>query len=246
MAFIRDIADGVHVITRAHTNMFLIEDQGRLLFIDAGLPAFWSDINTALTELRVEPDAIAGVLLTHAHFDHVGCARRMHDTWQVPIWVHGADQHLAAHPYSYRHELPRWSYPLHHPAGIPTLTAMATAGALIVPGITDTGTFPKPETLPGNPTLIETPGHTDGHTAIHLPDRDMVFTGDALVTLDPYTGHAGPQIVAGAATADSITALASLTDLADTRARTVFPGHGGPWRSGIETAVTTALLRGAH
>jgi glyoxylase-like metal-dependent hydrolase (beta-lactamase superfamily II) len=107
MAFIRDVADGIHVITRAHTNMFLIEDQGRLLFIDAGLPAFWSDIKTALTELRVGPDAVAGVLLTHAHFDHVGCARRLHDTWHVPVWVHSADQQLAAHPYSYRHELPR-------------------------------------------------------------------------------------------------------------------------------------------
>jgi len=246
MAFIRDVADGVHVITRAHTNMFLIEDQGRLLFIDAGLPAFWSDVKTALTELRVGPDAIAGVLLTHAHFDHVGCAHRLHDTWHVPIWVHTADQQLAAHPYSYRHELPRWNYPLTHPAGIPKLANMTATGALTVHGITDTTPLPDLAGLPGSPVLVETPGHTDGHVAFHLPERDVLFTGDALVTLDPYTGHTGPQIVAGAATADSTVALASLRSLEQTGANTALPGHGGPWRTGIDEAVARAVRRGAH
>jgi hypothetical protein len=152
MAFIRDVADGIHVITRAHTNMFLIEDQGRVLLIDAGLPAFWSDINTALTKLHVGPDAIAGVLLTHAHFDHIGCARRLHDTWHVPVWVHSADQQLATHPYSYRHELPRWNTPLTHPAGIPKLAHMTAAGALTVHGITDTTPLPISLASPAPPS----------------------------------------------------------------------------------------------
>lgn len=82
--------------------------------------------------------------------------------------------------------------------------------------------------------------------AVHLADRDALLTGDALVTLDPYTGARGPQIVAGAATASSETALDSLDALAATGATTVLTGHGPGWRGGIAGAVAAARRRGAH
>lgn len=82
--------------------------------------------------------------------------------------------------------------------------------------------------------------------AFHLPDRDVVFTGDALVTFDPYTGGSGPQIVARAATADSDAALAALPALTATAAAIVLPGHGDAWVHGIRDAVGGALARGAH
>ena len=61
--------------------------------------------------------------------------------------------------------------------------------------------------VPGRPVVVPSPGHTHGHCALHLPDRDVLISGDALVTLDPYTGRRGPRIIAGAATADSGLAL---------------------------------------
>jgi len=64
--------------------------------------------------------------------------------------------------------------------------------------------------------VIPTPGHTLGHCALHLPERDVVIAGDAIVTLNPYTARRGPQILAGAATADSHRALDSLDELAKT------------------------------
>jgi hypothetical protein len=56
------------------------------------------------------------------------------------------------------------------------------------------------------------------------------------VTLDPYTAHTGPRIIAGAATADSAMALAW--------AGTVLPGHGEPWHEGITSAVDAARAAG--
>lgn len=73
-----------------------------------------------------------------------------------------------------------------------------------------------------------------------------MLSGDALVTLDPYTGGKGPQIVAGAATADSPMALASLAAPADTGARSTLPGHGEPWTDGVATAVELAVRTGPH
>jgi glyoxylase-like metal-dependent hydrolase (beta-lactamase superfamily II) len=69
-------------------------------------------------------------------------------------------------------------------------------------------------------------------------------SGDALVTLDPYTGRRGPRLVSGAATADSRQAMASLGRLADTKAQTVLTGHGEPWTDGIESAVERAREAG--
>ena len=88
--------------------------------------------------------------------------------------------------------------------------------------------------------MVFSPGHTAGHCGLYLRDRDVLFSGDALVTLDPYSGRTGPRIVAGAATMDSRQKLDTLTQLARTGASLVLPGHGQPWTGGIEEAVAAA------
>ena len=81
------------------------------------------------------------------------------------------------------------------------------------------------------------PATPSATVALHLPERDVVISGDALVTHDPYTDTRGPRIVARGATADSERALASLDLLASTGAGTLLPGHGEPWTGGAERAV---------
>jgi glyoxylase-like metal-dependent hydrolase (beta-lactamase superfamily II) len=242
----RTVADGVHRLAHAGVNVYLIEDDSGVTLVDTGLPATFGHLETVLAQLNRSVDEVRAVVLTHAHFDHVGSARRVHHRWQVPVWVHAADQYLAAHPARYAHERSRLIYPLRYPKAIPGLLRMAAAGALFVRGISDTTCYSAGAELdvPGRPRAVFSPGHTLGHCALHLADRDTVISGDALVTLDPYTGVAGPQIVSGAATADSAEALASLTALADTGATTVLPGHGEPWYDGVTSAVESALRAG--
>jgi len=72
-----------------------------------------------------------------------------------------------------------------------------------------------------------------------------VIAGDAFVTFNPYTSSTGPQIVSGAATADSAQALASLDRVAALDAEIVLTGHGEPWHGGPAAAVAQARERGA-
>jgi hypothetical protein len=51
-------------------------------------------------------------------------------------------------------------------------------------------------------------------------------------------------VVAGAATADSTRALASLDGLADLDATTALTGHGPPWRGRLGEAVERARAAG--
>ncbi|HEY0390396.1 MAG TPA: MBL fold metallo-hydrolase [Solirubrobacterales bacterium] len=58
------------------------------------------------------------------------------------------------------------------------------------------------------------------------------------------TRRRGPQIVSGAATANSATALNSLSAVAASGAQTVLPGHGAAWRQGAEEIAARAREAG--
>ncbi len=244
--FTKNVAPGIHRLEHAFVNLYLVEDGDGITLVDTGLPTTWPLLLRALAVLERHPADITAIALTHAHFDHLGFARRAQGELGVPVWAHEKERYIAEHPYRYAHENNRLLYPILHPGSIPILGTMAVAGALNVEGITGLRTWEPGATadVPGRPRVVFTPGHTFGHCALHFPDRDTLISGDALVTLDPYTGVTGPQIVSGAATADSVEALMTLDALAATDASVVLPGHGEPWRGGIEAAVDHARAMG--
>lgn len=185
-----EVADRVHRLAHAHVNCYLVEDDDGVTLVDAGLPSMWDLMTETLRRLGRGPADVRALVLTHGHFDHVGFARRARVELEVPVLVHPADGHLAAHPYSYIPQRNRFLYPFTHPRSLPVLGRMAMAGALTIKGVEDTEELPVGPALdvPGRPVAMFAPGHTGGHCILHLPDRDTVLSGDALVTLDPYTG----------------------------------------------------------
>jgi glyoxylase-like metal-dependent hydrolase (beta-lactamase superfamily II) len=237
-----DLAEGVHGVEHAHTNCYLVEDAEGVTLVDACFPSTAAAVVELLARIGRTPRDIRAVLLTHGHFDHVGFARGLKSSLGTPVWVHGADRMLAAHPYRYRPERNRVAFSLGHGRSWPILGRMVLAGALAVRGVDADDVFADGDVLsvPGRPRVIHTPGHTAGQCALLLSDRGVLLSGDALVTLDPYTGRRGPRLVASAATADSDLALESLGRLVGCGARIVLPGHGAAWRGGAEAAVVAA------
>lgn len=238
---------GCFRLTVADTNCYLVRTADGATLVDAGLPATGRALDALLRHLGMRRTDIDAVILTHGHFDHVGMARSLHAA-DVPVLVHERDQRLARHPYSYRPARARVPYLISHPGGIPVIGRMALAGALAVRGVAARAGAVDGHRIdaPGRPMTIHTPGHTDGHCAYLFPDAGILVSGDALVTLDPYTGRRGPQIVADAATSDAGVALRSLERLAGTGADLVLPGHGEPWAGGVSRAVASALRVGRH
>jgi glyoxylase-like metal-dependent hydrolase (beta-lactamase superfamily II) len=246
MALHANAADGVHRIADAYTNWYLLEEDGRLTVVDAGVPSSWESLHDALGKLGRHRSDVEAVVLTHAHFDHVGFAERARAELGVPVYVHENDVPLTAHPWRYDHERPRTAYFATQVRALPIVATFLRHRAFWPHPIKQVvryadGVLP----VPGSPRVVFTPGHTLGHCALHLPDRDAVIAGDALVTLDPYTGRRGPRLVARAATADTERNLRSLDALAATGARTVLVGHGEPWTDGVESAVARAREEGA-
>jgi glyoxylase-like metal-dependent hydrolase (beta-lactamase superfamily II) len=243
-----DVCEGVHTVVHGDTNCYVIESDDGLTLVDAAYPSTWDLVQRCLDSLRRSTDDIRGLIITHGHFDHLGFAASVQQRFGVPVWVHPGDFPLAAHPYSYRPERPRLLYPLAYPGSVPVLMRMVAAGALRVPGFTPDRELQPGAVLdlPGRPQVIATPGHTDGECVFLLADRRILLTGDALVTLDPYTGFRGPRIIARAATHDSRQALESVASLAALGVDHVLPGHGELWQYGIESAVQSALQNGGR
>jgi glyoxylase-like metal-dependent hydrolase (beta-lactamase superfamily II) len=244
--FHANVAQGVHRIEDAYTNWYLVEDGDRLTIVDAGVPSSWDSLLDALPRIGRSVRDIAAVVLTHAHFDHVGFAERARRELGVPVYVHTNDVPLTRHPWRYDFERPRSLYFATQVQAMPIVASFVRTRAFFPPPVREVrryedGTLP----VPGSPRVVFSPGHTHGHCALHLPDRDVLIAGDAIVTLDPYTARRGPRLVARAATVDSERNLASLDALAATGARTVLTGHGEPWTGGVEAAVEQARRAGS-
>jgi len=242
-----EVVPGFFGISVADVNCYLVQTADGLTLFDAGLPRSRGVLRDVLGHIGARETDIDAVVLTHGHFDHVGVACGLHEEG-VSVFVHPRDAQLARHPYSYRPASPRVPYVLTHPRGIPTITRMALAGALNVRGVEAQPRVrhEHPIDAPGTPIALWTPGHTEGHCAYLFEESGVLIAGDALVTLDPYTGEAGPQIVARAATADTTEAMESLDTLARTSARVVLTGHGEPVLDGVGPAVAAARRRGPH
>lgn len=243
-SLLTNVSDGIHCLSYANVNSYIVEDGKDVLLIDAGLPIMWRPLIDSLEQINRRPDNVLALILTHGHFDHVGFARRAQKELGIPVLVHPKDSYLAAHPYSYLSRSYRLLHSLFCPRSLPVLGPMFAAGALSVKGVpldsAENLPIGTPLPLPGAPVALHTPGYTRGHCVVHLPERDTLFTGDALVTLDPYTGLRGPRIMAPAASDNIRSAVNSLDILAATGARIVLPGHGQPWTQGVESAVSLA------
>ncbi len=237
-----EVAPGVHRLEDVYTNWYLLEDGGKLTLVDAGLPADWASFSSALGQVGRSLSDVDAVLVTHHHMDHAGNAERLRASG-ARVLAHPADA-----PYL-RGEKDRSNRRMVRYLWRPWYARYMLR--YVAKGITRTPTIAAIEDLadgerldvPGAPRVIHSPGHTAGSCVLFLEDRGVLFTGDALVTLDVARGprgQRGPQIVRGPHTDDATRALESLDLLATTKARVVLPGHGDPWTDGVESAVEHA------
>ena len=238
-----NVVEGVHRVEDAYTNWYLLEQDGRLTIVDTGVPSSWGSLAGVLPQIGRTTGDVEAVVLTHGHFDHLGFAERARRELGVPVFVHENDVPLTKHPWRYDHERPRAWY----------LATQFKALPIVARFLRDRAFWPQPIRavarygdradalpVPGAPRVVPTPGHTLGHCCLHLPDRDAVIAGDAIVMLDPYTAREGPRLVARAATVDSERNRATLDALAATEARVVLTGHGPVWQQGARAAVDAA------
>jgi glyoxylase-like metal-dependent hydrolase (beta-lactamase superfamily II) len=239
-----EVAPGVHRLGNEAVNFYLVEGDGGLTLVDAGLSGFRGQLEELMRGRGQTLASIDAVVLTHAHPDHVGVAEVVRAAG-VPVYVHEADAEMARTAKTPKRERALPAY-LRHGSAWRTLGLMARAGGMRSVKIAEVSAFAGDEALdvPGRPRPIHTPGHSNGHVALHFADRGVLMTGDAMCTWNPLTGRRGPQIMPGGLAISSAAEMESLSRLEGVEAGMLLPGHGEPWTEGVAAAVARAREAG--
>ena len=235
------IAEGVQRLGSRFVNFYVVEEGGRHTLVDTGLPGFYDQVPQAVGDLGT----IDAIVLTHAHGDHVGLAERLRTEANIPVYVHAADEELAKtgkQPSRDGSVLPH----LIRPSAYQIIIHMMRNGGGRFAKIGEVTTFTDGEVLdvPGRPQVIATPGHTEGHVALHFANHGALFVGDEIVTWNPLTHRRGPQIQPSAFNVSSEQALKSLDRIEGVDAGVLLSGHGEPWTEGPRAAAEQARANG--
>lgn len=75
------------------TNCYIVQKDNVALIFDPGEEA--NKIEQALEQLKVQPVAI---LLTHAHFDHIGAVDAIREKYKIPVYVHEVEADWLTNP----------------------------------------------------------------------------------------------------------------------------------------------------
>ena len=145
------------VLGPVQTNCYIVvcERTRRAAIVDPG----WS-ASQILAEVESLQAAVQVILLTHAHFDHIGALADLVDATKAPVALHPLDRPLLRLDGG-----ARMFYINIRPAPDPAI-------ALEHGQVLDVGTL-RFETR-------FTPGHTPGHVVFYLEKEKAVFDGDVL------------------------------------------------------------------
>lgn len=79
-------------LTVANANVFVVEQAGKRLMIDAGNPGDEGEYEERMREHGIEPASIDALLLTHGHTDHAGIARHFQENYGTKLIGGAGDQ----------------------------------------------------------------------------------------------------------------------------------------------------------
>ena len=225
---------------RSH-NFYLLREGSQAVVIDAGCSGEWSTLTEALEFLDLSLGDLAGVVATHSHADHFGLAKRA-SLEGLGVAVHEEEKTRALGTYEGRFAVGATELPLFNWHALRAFIPMVFAGVMKMDHVDEVETFQDGERLdlPGSPVVVHTPGHTEGHTMFHCPERGLLFTGDGLVTMDLLGPGTGPQMMDRRFHLDSVEARQSLDRIADLEADLLLPGHGEPWGGSPADAIEAA------
>lgn len=232
------VADGVYRLGTEWVGWYLCDSDGAVTVVDCGFPGYFDQLPAALAELGLSLDAVAAVVLTHYHADHVGSAERIRKETGATVLAPAGDAEgvrtgkvpgpkgVAANIWR-----PRMLRFVSH--------ALQNKGAKVIP-VTEVQTYEDGEVLdvPGSLRAVHTPGHTAGHCSLLAERAGVLFAGDALTAAPFLTGDTEVRVHPFGEDHDR--ARESLARLEDLPAAAVTFGHGAPFSGSPAEAVARA------
>ncbi|QOY36113.1 MBL fold metallo-hydrolase [Anaerobacillus isosaccharinicus] len=113
--------------------------------------------------LKSEGLSPIAILLTHAHFDHIGAVDEVRDHWEIPVYLHKKEKEWLADPKKNGSALFM---------GVNAIKVKSADFLIKEEGKLEIGSFIF--------DVLETPGHSPGSISYYFQKLGIVFSGDAL------------------------------------------------------------------
>ncbi len=185
-------------------NCYIVYQEGEALIFDPGGEP--EKIIAFIDEHQLVPQAI---LLTHAHFDHIGGVDALRKHYQIDVYLHEAEAHWLTDPNlnrstAFTRQEVKTDPPEH----------------LLTPGTLTLGSFTF--------EVIHTPGHSPGSVSFNFIEDDIIISGDVLFKF----GVGRTDLPGGSFKQLANVIQTKLYTLDPTYI--VYPGHGSPTTIGAE------------
>lgn len=214
---------GIITVKTSHTNNYIIHNRETII-VDAGTPGSVEKFYSAFRQHQISLESVKLIVLTHGHWDHIGCAHKLRESTGAAV--------VSAEPDKLWVENGLKCIP--SPAGIwgrafSPFFHMSKPFASLEPSKVDINLSDR--VLPLNSygmdgSIIRTPGHTAGSLSILMRNGDA-FVGDLLTNGFPLRLGAGIMTLGD----DAEEMHANLNFLLKLGARRFFPGHGKPFEA---------------
>jgi glyoxylase-like metal-dependent hydrolase (beta-lactamase superfamily II) len=141
---------------QCNCSIFGDEQTREAIVIDPG-----ADVSKIVEILERHALKVKAIVITHAHFDHIGGAEKLRALTGAPVWMNGSDEMIAK---SLPLQCALFGVPQ---AKNPGIDFKAKEGDVLTVG---DAAF----------QVLHTPGHTPGSVGLYVPSEGMLVAGDTL------------------------------------------------------------------
>jgi glyoxylase-like metal-dependent hydrolase (beta-lactamase superfamily II) len=211
----------IQIIKVGVDNCYIIKHEGTIL-VDAGMPGEFNKFSKGLKNTGVNPKEIKAIVITHCHWDHIGCAKKIKDMTGAKVIVQEYEKDiLVKGEMTVPPSVTRWGRILAvFLKGWSKKFSIEPSEVDIVVGEEDYSL----EEFGIKGKIVFTPGHSHGSISVVL-DSGEAFVGDMAMNGLPLT--IGPNLPIFAE--DMLALKNSWKKLIDKGVKKIYPAHGKPF-----------------
>jgi hydroxyacylglutathione hydrolase len=201
------------------SNAYVVANGHKAILIDAGMKKREKKIIAALERMKIAPQDIQLIILTHTHYDHCGSVKALQQITKAKVLVHKAEAGCLAQGYCAFPKGTMWFSKIMSAIGR-ALNKRVGRYAPVAPDILISERFDL-QAFGIDGYVLPTPGHTAGSISV-VVEKDHAMVGDTLFNIfkksvfPPYAN-------------DQKALLRSWKELLEIGCENFYPGHGKPF-----------------
>jgi glyoxylase-like metal-dependent hydrolase (beta-lactamase superfamily II) len=208
----------IQTIKAGIDNCYIIKEESTII-IDSGMPGYFRKFKSDLKQKGINPQEIDAIVISHCHWDHIGCTKMIKNITDAKVIVHENERHRLENGDVYMPPgVTRWGKILGSFLNqwIKRVKILPCEADILV-----NDNYPLNEFgIKGK--LIHTPGHSSGSVSMVL-DSGEAFVGD--LAMDDFPLSFKPTLPIFAEQYIS-TVKQSWQKLIDLGVKTIYPAHG--------------------